>query len=48
MINYIRDLIGSPPVGFEFLEYIVEVSFACVGIYILYKIFTGFFQNIFH
>ena len=46
MLEAIRSLIGSPPAGLEFIEYLVLVGFVVASIYFVYKIISIIF-NIF-
>lgn len=46
MLEALRTLIGSPPLGLEFIEYLVLVGFVVASIYFIYKIIFIIF-NIF-
>jgi len=47
MIEYLQNLIGSPPQGLEFLEYIFGGILVLFGIYVVYKILYVFLHKIF-
>ena len=47
MLEALRTLIGSPPAGLEFIEYLVLVGFVVASIYFVYKIISIIF-NIFY
>lgn len=46
MIEALQTLIGSPPAGLEFIEYLVLVGFVVASIYFVYKVISIIF-NIF-
>ena len=46
MLEALETLIGSPPAGLEFIEYLVLVGFVVASIYFVYKIISIIF-NIF-
>lgn len=37
MIDYLRDLIGLAPLGFEFVEYFFSFILVLSGLFIIYK-----------
>ena len=43
MLEMIRSLLGMPPVGYEFLEYIVLFFLLLFGLFIVYGILQAFF-----
>lgn len=47
MINYLVDIVGHAPVGFEFLEYVFNVGFCVGGVYALYSIIKIIFKGVF-
>lgn len=42
MIDILREIIGSAPVGYEFLEYIFSFILLLVGVFITYQIVCRF------
>lgn len=46
MLEALEKLIGLPPAGLEFIEYLVLVGFVVASIYFIYKIISIIF-NIF-
>ena len=46
MIEALQTLIGTPPSGLEFIQYLVLVGFVVASIYFVYKVISIIF-NIF-
>lgn len=46
MIEALQTLIGTPPAGLEFIQYLVLVGFVVASIYFVYKVISIIF-NIF-
>lgn len=38
MIDYLHELIGNAPQGFEFLEYIFTFVLCLIGVFLCYKL----------
>lgn len=43
LLELIRSLLGIPPVGYEFLEYIILFVLLLFGLFIVYGIMQAFF-----
>jgi hypothetical protein len=46
MVEALQTLIGTPPAGLEFIQYLVLVGFVVASIYFVYKVISIIF-NIF-
>lgn len=46
MVEALQTLIGTPPAGLEFVQYLVLVGFVVASIYFVYKVISIIF-NIF-
>lgn len=46
MIDYIVDVIGNPPAGLEFLQYIYAGLMMFLGVYVVYKILAVFLSKL--
>ncbi len=46
MVEALQTLIGTPPAGLEFIQYLILVGFVVASIYFVYKVISIIF-NIF-
>lgn len=46
MVEALQTLVGTPPAGLEFIQYLVLVGFVVASIYFVYKVISIIF-NIF-
>lgn len=44
MFESFREIIGSPPLGFEFLEYFFGFALVLFGLFIVYRLFLAILE----
>ncbi len=44
MLDLLRDILGSPPVGYEYLEYVVAAIFLLLVVKIVIDVFFSIFK----